>query len=69
MHLRTYLEQKKISVAEFAGLIQVSSAALHRYLGGERVPRAEVLRRIAESTDGLVQPNDFFAFSTPDAAA
>jgi transcriptional regulator with XRE-family HTH domain len=71
MNLRTYLDQKKISPARFAGSIKVSVAALHRYLGGERIPRPEVLERIVEATDGTVQPNDFFAFahSAPDVAA
>lgn len=63
MNLRTFLDQEKITLAGFAGEIKVSVAALHRYLGGERVPRSDVLERIANATGGAVQPNDFFAFS------
>lgn len=65
MNLRPYLEERKMSVAEFARAIDVSVAALHRYLVGDRIPRQEILERIANITNGAVQPNDFFHFSKP----
>jgi len=69
MNLRTFLEHRKIAPARFAETIDVTGTALKRYLDGERVPRAEILERIAKATDGAVQPNDFFAFAPPTAAA
>jgi transcriptional regulator with XRE-family HTH domain len=70
MKLRTYLDDHHISLTAFAPLIGVSIAALHRYLGGERIPRPEVLEQISIVTKGAVQPNDFYAFSqSPDGPA
>jgi transcriptional regulator with XRE-family HTH domain len=72
MNLRPYLDERKISVPEFARAIDVSTAALHRYLAGERIPRQEIMERIALATKGAVQPNDFFHFAksnTPPASA
>jgi len=63
MNLRTYLDTHDLSIANFSDTIEVSVAALHRYLTGERIPRAEVLERISRATNGAVKPNDFFPFS------
>jgi len=63
MNLRTYLDEHDVSIAHFSGQIEVSVAALHRYLSGERIPRPEVLERISLVTEGKVKPNDFYAFS------
>ncbi len=64
MNLRCYLVENGIGTVAFAASIGVSLQALHRYLLGERIPRPDVLERIARVTDGCVQPNDFFAFAT-----
>ena len=65
MNLRTYLDRHNIPPATFAGDIQVSVAALYRYMAGDRMPRRDVMGRIAQETRGLVQPNDFFACAQP----
>lgn len=69
MNLRTFLDDRKIAPARFAETIDVTPTALKRYLDGERVPRAEILERIANATGGSVQPNDFFSFAPSTAAA
>lgn len=61
MNLRPYLDENKISPAEFAKTIKVEPASVHRYLTGERIPRLEILERIVRATNGTVQANDFFA--------
>lgn len=56
--LRRHLFENKISFPTFAETIGVSVQAVHRYVSGERVPRHEVMERIATATGGRVQPND-----------
>jgi glutamine synthetase len=63
MNLRSYLDEHDVSISHFSGQIEVSVAAMHRYLTGERIPRPEVLERISLVTNGAVKPNDFYAFS------
>ncbi|WP_132277044.1 helix-turn-helix transcriptional regulator [Neorhizobium sp. JUb45] len=45
------------SFADLVGGVSVSGVKKWRY--GERVPRPEQMRRIAEVTHGAVCPNDF----------
>jgi transcriptional regulator with XRE-family HTH domain len=61
MELRQYLCLRDITVTDFAGAIGVSVQSVHRYLNGERIPKREVMARIAAATGGKVTPNDFFA--------
>lgn len=67
MKLRTYLDVNSIGPADFAGMIKVSTAALHRYMAGDRIPRPEILERISNVTNGAVKPNDFFAFADSES--
>jgi transcriptional regulator with XRE-family HTH domain len=60
MQLRAYLATQDITIAAFADALGVSIQAVHRYLNGERLPKREVMARIACVTKGKVQPNDFF---------
>lgn len=64
MKLSDYLEGKgpdgsRMTHREFGALIGVSQTAVTRYVNGERVPRKQLLRKIAEATQNLVTPNDF----------
>ncbi len=65
MNLRLFLKENKLGTARFAADIEVSLAALYRYMDSQRIPRPVVLERIARVTHGRVQPNDFFPFATP----
>ena len=61
MRLSQYLEANDLTLMEFAEKIGVSHQAVARYATGERIPRRNVMERIACVTKGLVQPNDFFS--------
>jgi predicted transcriptional regulator len=59
MQLGQYLDEHGIDVAAFAAAIRVDLSTVYRYLSGDRLPRADVLRRIKRATGGKVTPNDF----------
>ena len=60
MRLATYLSANQISVEDFASLLgEVSASGVTKWVRGERVPRPDQMRRIAELTGGQVKPNDF----------
>jgi transcriptional regulator with XRE-family HTH domain len=69
MNLRSHLDKQKTSPAAFAEAIGVSVTALYRYIDGSRLPRRDVMARIAAATGGAVQPNDFFNSSIDAAPA
>jgi transcriptional regulator with XRE-family HTH domain len=60
MDLRSYLDVRDMSIAVFADLLGVSVQTVHRYVNRERLPRPDVMVRIAEVTGGAVKPNDFY---------
>ena len=68
MILIEYLRQNDLTMARFAELIGVSTSAAQRYAARERIPRATIMRRIVEATDGAVQPQDFYG-TDPDGEA
>ena len=60
MHpLERYLTKGGITVEEFAARIGVTANSVYRYKAGKRVPRREVLQKIATATDGKITANDF----------
>jgi transcriptional regulator with XRE-family HTH domain len=59
MRLAEYLENSKISPAEFSRLIGVSQASVSRYAAGLRFPEPDILVRIKSATDGAVTADDF----------
>lgn len=73
MKLATYMADQKMTTLEMAALVgDVSESGVRKWIYGERVPRPEQMRRIAEVTDGAVQPNDFILDPTapqPERAA
>jgi len=60
MKLGDFLSTQGFSVRDFAKTVNVTDAAMSRYVSGKRLPRAEIMQRIVEATEGNVQPNDFF---------
>lgn len=58
MTLQEYIDRHELKQNEFAMLLGVKPQLVSRYLRG-RVPETDILRRIAEVTDGQVTPNDF----------
>ncbi|MBN34769.1 MAG: glutamine synthetase [Rhodospirillaceae bacterium] len=60
MRLGDFLSTAGFSVRDFAKAVNVTEAAMSRYVSGKRLPRAEIMQRIVEATEGEVEPNDFF---------
>lgn len=68
MELVAYLKERGATDADFANAIGVDRSSVTRMRNGGQVPSADVMRRIADVTDGLVTPNDFFGVKTPARA-
>ena len=68
MKLRQYLTDHDLTLTEFARLVGVTTEAVRRYVGGDRTPTPDVMRRIFDMTDGAVTANDFFDLSAPAPA-
>lgn len=64
MDLKTYREQRGVSVNQTAEALGVDPWSIYRYEAG-RVPRTSVMRRIVEWTSGLVTAADFYAAPEP----
>jgi transcriptional regulator with XRE-family HTH domain len=60
MLLREYLSLRGLTIPVLADLLGVSVQSVHRYVNGERLPRPDVMMKIAEVTGGAVKPNDFY---------
>ncbi len=57
MNLAQYLMREQLSPAAFARVIGAASRnTIHRYLKGQRLPSAEMMRRIQAGTNGAVTP-------------
>jgi len=65
MRLSDYLETKRIGDATFAGQIGTTAMAVSRYRRAQRIPRPEILEKIAAVTSGEVGPSDFYTFAPP----
>lgn len=59
MTLREYRKKYNLTQKAIADLVGVSMLAITRYECGTRMPTADVMRTIADVTDGKVTPNDF----------
>lgn len=59
MRLTAYLQENKISDAEFARRVGVSHSLVHRWKSGEKRPSMETAARIRDATDGAVSADDF----------
>ena len=60
MKLSDFMTASGLDDDQMAALLGGCSAhAVKKWRYGERLPRPEQLRRIAEVTDGQVMPNDF----------
>lgn len=61
MTLEKWMRKKKLTDLEMANLIECSRSAITMYRLGQRIPRPQLAKRIAEVTKGSVTPNDFYA--------
>ena len=65
MTLAEYIKTRPITDAQLAQMLDCSTGALRKWKYGERTPRPDQMRKIAEVTDGLVTPNDFLILDGP----
>ena len=63
MKLADWLKANSLSEAQFAERIGRSKEAVRRYATGARIPDKETMPLIAQQTQGLVQPNDFYGIA------
>jgi len=60
MKLTDYLAQPHVSRQNFARALGVHVDSLYKWERGDRIPRKNMLAKIAEQTGGAVRPADFF---------
>lgn len=53
------MRTRSLTDVQLAKQLKCSIGALRKWRYGERIPRPDQMRRIAEATEGLVTPNDF----------
>ncbi|QRM44004.1 helix-turn-helix transcriptional regulator [Rhizobium sp. BG4] len=64
MKLAHYMAENHLTPEELAAIVgTVSVSGARKWMNGERVPRPEQMRKIAEVTKGEVCPNDFILIS------
>ena len=61
MTLAQYLAENAITQVAFAKSAGIATSTVSRYLTGEIAPTLAQMARIAEVTQGAVQPNDWLA--------
>jgi transcriptional regulator with XRE-family HTH domain len=59
MILKEYIEEKKITQADFGHLVGVSHVQIHRLIHGKRTPSFKLAKRIEKVTGGLVTTDDY----------
>lgn len=60
MKLKDWINSKKISDAEFARMLGVTTSAVSRWINGSRIPNIQFLQAIEELTKGKVRPQDWY---------
>jgi DNA-binding transcriptional regulator YdaS (Cro superfamily) len=61
MKLLEFMHLRELGDAQMAALIGCSRSAVVRWRIATRIPRPEMMRRIAAVTEGKVTANDFFS--------
>ena len=61
MHaLDKWIKEKSISRTQLAKTLDISLATLSRYLSGDRIPKQSIMQKIITTTDGNVNPSNFY---------
>ena len=66
MDLKSYLDEKNMSMVQFSKIVGVSFAHISFIISGKRSPSLALTRRIIEATDGKVNVGDLFHPDTPN---
>lgn len=69
MTLAEFMKANSLTDVLLAEQLNCSAGAVRKWLYGERIPRAEQMRKIVELTAGSVTPNDFLIASPPEGEA
>ena len=59
MQLEKWLKKNKLTVAQFADLIDARKATVYHWLSGHQVPGRILTKRVIESTNGEVTEKDW----------
>ena len=60
MKLKNWMKSKDLTGAGFAEMLNVSPAAVSRWLGGSRIPCMAQMQAIEELTKGKVKAQDWY---------
>jgi transcriptional regulator with XRE-family HTH domain len=64
MDLESYRKKEKLTYRDLAKLLQIEGVSIAttalRWCKGERIPRAEHMKKIFKLTKGKVTPSDFY---------
>lgn len=61
MTLREWMTETETSQSGLTRMLGLTnSRTVHRYVHGERIPRADIMRKIVVITGGAVTANDFY---------
>jgi len=60
MHLREYLRTQNITVASFSDNCGIPTTTMIKYKYGTRIPSRDNMVKIYHTTQGFVEPNDFY---------
>ncbi len=61
MKLSSWLAKTETRPAHLAKTLGVAHSTVSRWLDGDTIPSMEMMRRVAEATDGAVMANDWMA--------
>jgi transcriptional regulator with XRE-family HTH domain len=59
MKLSAWLSETETRPAQLAKTLEVEQSTVSRWLNGSMMPSMEMMRRVANATDGAVMPNDW----------
>lgn len=59
MDPRQYIESRKFTLKEFAGMVGITATALCNYLAGKRMPRLEIAKAMEVASNGKILMEDW----------
>lgn len=62
MDIRTYLDEKKMTMIEFASMCRVTRYCLYRIMAGQRKPSGPTIQMIILASSGKIKEKDILAY-------